>query len=103
MIGRLWAERSLSERTALLFVVLGATWRLLVEIIGEGAVDTGPEFLAFLAGLAFLAVFVLLAVPVSIMILFRGGAQFTAPWRRTLDRLLPSIVLVVMALAFFAR
>lgn len=101
-MSRLWSARTLSERSALAFVALGAVWRVLLAFAGDGPVDTAPEFLAVLGALASFAVFALLAVPVAIMILFRGGAHFTAPWRRALDRLLPSIVLAGMALALLA-
>ena len=102
MINHIWTARTPAERTALVFIVLGVSWRIALGFAEDGPIDTAPEFHAAVGGFVFLAMFLLVSVPVAVLVLLRGGAHFASPWRRMLDRLLPSLALAAMALALFA-
>ncbi|MEL6540674.1 MAG: hypothetical protein AAFQ34_04660 [Pseudomonadota bacterium] len=68
---------------------------LWLVAISKGPIDTGEEAADYLLGLVILALFFLFSIPAAIAMIFWGGADFEAPWRRFIDKFLPAALIIV--------
>lgn len=93
---QLWANRTTSERASLIIALVGCAYLGVLAIWGQGPVVTGQDFAFYLAMLAFGALFLVPTVTAALAMLVLGGADFAAPWRRALDKLLPGLTLAML-------